>query len=35
MMDKKFMKELLDGVEVQWKKLSEIGTISAAGVDKK
>lgn len=30
-----FMKRLLDGVEVEWKSLSEIGIISGAGVDKK
>ena len=35
MIKQNFMEKLLDGVEVEWKLLDEIGVISAAGVDKK
>ncbi|WP_238702386.1 hypothetical protein [Enterococcus faecium] len=35
MMNSDFMDTLLDGVEVEWKTLDEIGLISSAGVDKK
>ncbi|PQF21797.1 restriction endonuclease subunit S, partial [Enterococcus faecium] len=35
MMKSNFMDKLLDGAEVEWKTLDEIGLISSAGVDKK